>query len=99
MSDEPAFVATGGRVADRKNFEAEVQFRLGAKRAMVKVRDISPFGARVSGVFLVHEGDRFFLKLPSIEPIEATVAWVSDFEFGCKFARPINPVIFEAVTR
>lgn len=99
MASEPVFQATGGRKVERKQYEAVVQFRAGNKRASVKVRDISPFGARVEGVYLVHPDDRFWIKIGHIEPIEARVAWVDEFEFGCEFLRPLNPVIFEAVTR
>ncbi|MEQ1498522.1 MAG: PilZ domain-containing protein [Novosphingobium sp.] len=89
---------TGERRADRTGYEAKVQFRAGNRRADVKVLDISGLGARISGVFLVHDGDRFFLKIGNLEPIEARVAWVTDFEFGCEFLRPINEVILEALT-
>lgn len=74
-----------------------MQFRAGTRRANVKLSDISELGARVEGVFLVHVDDRFFIKLPGMESIEARVAWVADFEFGCEFLRPLNPVILEAM--
>ena len=39
-----------GRRAERRTFSGEIMFRKGVKRAMVQVRDISEFGARVGGV-------------------------------------------------
>lgn len=99
MDIQGQFQNTGGRRVDRRIYAATVNFRSGNRRANVEVRDISPLGARVSGVFLVHEGDHFFLKLPMIESIEAKVAWVTDFEFGCEFLRPLNEVVFDAITR
>ncbi len=99
MGQEPDFQSTGGRKTDRKQFEATVQFRAGTKRATIKLVDLSPHGARVQGVFLVRAGDRFWIKLPSIEAIEARVAWVEEFEFGCEFLRPLSPLVFEAMTR
>lgn len=95
----PAFQTTGGRRTDRAPFDAAVVFRAGTRKATVKIRDISTLGARVSGVYLVHEGDRFFLTLPGLESIEARVAWVTDFEFGCEFMKPLNPVILENLMR
>ncbi|MFN3516216.1 MAG: PilZ domain-containing protein [Novosphingobium sp.] len=86
-----------GRRTERWAWDAGVQFRSGVKRANVRVRDISPLGARIKGVFLVHKGDRFFIRFPGLESIEARVAWVTDFEFGCEFVRPLNPVILEAL--
>ncbi|MCC6925368.1 PilZ domain-containing protein [Novosphingobium sp.] len=99
MSQEAQFQQTSGRRADRRRYQASVQFRAGTRRANVQVQDISELGARISGVFLVHEGDHFYLKLASIEAIECKVAWVTDFEFGCEFIRPLNPVILDAITR
>lgn len=99
MPDQQQFTTTGGRRADRAPFEASVTFRAGTRKAAVRVRDISTLGARVSGVYLVHVDDRFFLTLPGLESIEARVAWVTDFEFGCEFAKPLNPVILDALMR
>lgn len=90
MASEPLFRNTGGRRSERLSYSAEVQFRSGSRRANVRLRDISIYGARISGVFLVHEDDRFFVKLQGMESIEARVAWVEEFEFGCEFIRPLN---------
>jgi hypothetical protein len=99
MASLPQDQNESGRRVERKPIAATVQFRAGTRRASVSVRDISQFGARVSGVFLVRQGDTFFLKLPSIEAIEARVVWVEEFEFGCEFTRPINDVVLESVLR
>jgi hypothetical protein len=98
MSIEPQFQNSGGRRADRLPFAADVQFRRGTLRASVQIRDISTVGARISGVFLVHENDQFYLRLPLIEPIAARVIWAKSFEFGCKFERPINAAVLAAIT-
>ncbi len=97
MSPQRAENEPTGRRTERWAWDAEVQFRSGTKRANVRLRDISPLGARIKGVFLVHEGDRFFIRFPGMESIEAKVAWVTEFEFGCEFARPLSPVILEAL--
>lgn len=99
MTSQPPFEQTSGRRADRRRYQAAVQFRAGTRRANVQVQDISELGARISGVFLVHEGDHFYIKIGSLEAIEARVAWVTDFEFGCEFLRPLSPVILDAITR
>ena len=98
MSIEPHFQTSGGRRTDRYAFAAEVQFRSGTRRAAVQVLDISTLGARISGVFLVHENENIYLKLPMIEQIPARVAWTNSFEFGCEFERPISEVILAAIT-
>ena len=98
MLNGPQFQNPGGRRADRYAFAAEVLFRSGSRRAAVQVRDISTLGARVSGVFLVHEGDLIYLKLPMIEPIPSRVAWAETFEFGCAFERPLSDIVLAAIT-
>ena len=98
METAPKFENAGGRRADRVGYQASVQFRAGNRRAEVHILDISRLGARISGVFLVHQDDRFFIKLGNLEPIEARVAWITDFEFGCEFVRPLNEAILDAIT-
>lgn len=98
MSEVPQFKVSGGRRVDRYAFEAEAQFRSGTRRANVHVRDISTLGTRISGVFLVQEGDQIYLKLPMIEAIPARVAWADSFEFGCEFDRAINDSVLTAIT-
>ena len=98
MSQQPAFKNPGGRRADRLRYDGTVQFRSGSRRADVKVCDISTLGARISGVFKVREGDQFYLKLGALDVIPARVAWVSQLEFGCEFARPLSAVILESIT-
>jgi len=105
MSHLPAMTShthvgeTAGRRSDRRRYQAAGPFRAGTRRANVQIQDISELGARISGVFLVHEGDHFYIKIGSLEAIEARVAWVTDFEFGCEFLRPLSPVILDAITR
>ncbi|WP_309622449.1 PilZ domain-containing protein [Novosphingobium sp.] len=98
MEAAPIFEGNGGRRADRIGYQASVQFRAGNRRAEVRISDISRLGARVSGVFLVHKDDRFFIKLGNLEAIEARVAWITDFQFGCEFVRPLNQSILQAIT-
>ncbi len=96
MAQQPDIQPSSQRRSERAAWKAEVHFRSGNKRANVRLCDISPLGARVQGVFLVHQGDRFFIKLEGMESMEAQVAWVTDFEFGCEFLHPLNPLVLEA---
>ena len=98
MSQQPAFKNPGGRRADRVRYDGTVQFRSGNRRAVVQVCDISTLGARISGVFRVRVGDQFYLKVGALEAMPARVAWVSQLEFGCEFARPLSPVILQSIT-
>lgn len=98
METAPKFENASGRRADRIGYQASVQFRAGHRRAEVRISDISRLGARILGVFLVRQEDRFFIKLGNLEPIEARVAWITDFEFGCEFVRPLNEAVLDAIT-
>jgi hypothetical protein len=99
MASQPQSDNASARRAERKPFKATVHFRRGERRANVEVLDITHLGARLAGVFLVREGDRFWLKIASLESIEARVAWVEEFQFGCEFDRPLSELILEAILR
>lgn len=88
-----------GRQVERKPYEGAVQFRKGHTRAMVRIVDISTHGVRLSAVHLLREGDTFWLKLPLLEPQEATVAWTDQFIVGCRFVRPLHPSVLETIVR
>lgn len=88
-----------GRQVERRSYEGAVQFRKGHTRVMVKIVDISTHGARLSAVHLLRQGDTFWLKLPLLEPQEATVAWVDEFIVGCRFVRPLHPSVLETIVR
>ncbi len=99
MASQPQSDNANARRAERKPFKASVHFRRGERRANVEVQDITHLGARIAGVFLAREGDRFWLKIASLESIEARVAWVEDFEFGCEFDRPLGDVVLDSILR
>lgn len=88
-----------GRRAARVAISADVQFRSGMRRFQAAVSDLSTHGARISVVHLMRVGDRFFLKFPTLEALEAEVVWVDHFEAGCRFSRPLHPAAFETVVR
>lgn len=96
MSDLQVIRTRSERRGEREAWRAEVLFRRGTRRATVQVSDISRFGVRISGVFLVKPGDRFFIRLPGLNPVEARVAWVKDFEFGCEFIQPLHEAVLDA---
>lgn len=87
------------RQVERHPYEGAVQFRKGHTRAVVKIDDISTHGARLSAVHLLRRGDTFWLKLPLLEPQEATVAWADEFIVGCRFVRPLHPSVLEMIVR
>lgn len=99
MASQPQSDGHEFRRAERKPFPATVHFRAGNRRAAVEVRDISRLGARIGGVFLVHDGDQLWLKIGTLESIEARVVWSEDFEFGCEFDRPLSDIVLDSILR
>jgi hypothetical protein len=103
MTDMPNFgfeaAAKPARRSERLAFNAAVQFRKGHTRATVKIVDISTHGARLSAVHVLRHGDTFWIKLPLLEPKEATVVWADEFIIGCRFAQPLHPSVLENLLR
>ena len=99
MASNPQSEGAEFRRAERKPFPATVHFRAGNRRANVEVRDISRYGARIGGVYLVRDGDQLWLKLAALEAIEAKVMWFEDFEFGCEFDRPLSNIVLDSILR
>ena len=89
----PRIGLVGGRRADRRSFDAQIQFRKGNKRATVILRDISQFGARVAGVYLVQPDDRFFLTLPG--PIPALDSWEKMLPTAQRMAELLDGVVLD----
>jgi hypothetical protein len=96
---EPSAEPAPQRKAERVPLSAEVQLRSGARRATVKVNNLSATGARIAVAHLLRTDDQIYLKLPGLESIEARVVWVDSFEAGCVFARPLHQATFEAMVR
>ena len=57
----------------------------------VLVTDISPRGAQVIAPAPIPVGREVRLKLPWMEPLDATVVWVSNRIAGCEFTEPLHP--------
>ncbi|URW76602.1 PilZ domain-containing protein [Sphingomonas donggukensis] len=68
--------------------------RGGLDRALCKVTDLSIHGARLQTYSAMKKGSMIWLTLPGIGPVAATVRWSDDFEAGCEFRHPLDPLAF-----
>lgn len=97
LSELPAF--DDHRRAVRSPVSTSAALRGANVRCVVDVRDLSQGGARLCTSDPLMVGSRVLLKLPLVEPIEATVVWVDGLEAGCQFSNPLAGAVFENVRR
>ena len=58
-------------------------------RRDVQLIDVSTGGARLTNDLSLRVGDRFWITLPGLGPMEADVVWTRTDELGCRFARAL----------
>ena len=87
-----------GRAAERKAVGISAQLReFGGARMDVEVQDLSRTGFLVASIYTVPVGARVYLTLPSFSALEAVVAWRDKTGFGCRFAQPLHPAVFDMI--
>ena len=63
----------------------------------VVVTDLSPDGARLVTPAPLGVGREVAITLPMLEPLRATVVWVSQRLAGCRFEDPLHPAVLRVV--
>jgi hypothetical protein len=92
---EPA-LANGRRRAPRAPVSLDARVgRGGIDRALCKVTDLSPQGARLQAYSAMRQGSMIWLTLPLAGQVAATIRWSDDFEAGCQFQHPLDPGVYE----
>ena len=93
---EPAAPEGCRRRSCRRPVDHEVSVKkVGGFGFQLATQDVSPDGCRVELVEMVDTGERVIVRLPSIEPLGAEVAWVKGANAGLQFQRPLHPAVFE----
>ncbi|WP_298092471.1 pilus assembly protein PilZ [uncultured Sphingomonas sp.] len=69
----------------------------GQTRFEIDVVDLSQQGFRAETSFTLWPGTVVWLTLPGLAPLEAVVAWRDKFKYGCAFAKPLHPAVFEHI--
>jgi hypothetical protein len=86
------------RKSERVAVRAEVHLRKsGYHRASVDLIDLSPEGCRVELPERVGLNETVWVTFPGLQPIEAKVAWVTDWLAGLRFTNPLYPSVFDAL--
>jgi hypothetical protein len=67
----------------------------GLARALCRVVDVSPSGARLQTFSALKRGMRIWLTLPKLGTVEADVTWADDYAAGCRFQAPLTVGQFE----
>lgn len=69
----------------------------GQTRFEIDVVDLSQAGFRAETSFTLWPGTTVWLTLPGLAPLEAMVAWRDRHQYGCAFARPLHPAVFDHI--
>lgn len=78
--------------------EASIRAFGGAKHS-VKVIDISTTGFRMECWSYIADCQKIFLTMPSFQQLEARIAWQTEWLYGCQFARPLYPAVYDHIVR
>lgn len=72
--------------------------RGGLDRALCKVVDLSPHGARIQTYSELRVGQNIWLTLPKLGHTATSIVWSNDFEAGLEFMIPLTDEQFEALS-
>lgn len=88
------------RCAKRVSLSAEIALRRSfAQRAPARLVDLTAFGCRVEMTDWTRPGERLFVSIPTLAPIEAAARWVDGKVAGVEFARPLHPAVFRMLAQ
>ncbi len=59
--------------------------------------DLSETGFRLECMTILEKDRSFFLTIPTFAQLEARIAWKSDWTYGCEFAQPLHPAIYQHI--
>jgi hypothetical protein len=87
-----------GRRAARVAIELGAGLRArGGTGVSIDILDLSVSGFRASTHLALAPGADVWLRLPGLEPYQASVAWSKGNYVGCKFERPLHPAVLEMI--
>lgn len=84
------------RICERVSLDAQLMLRrFGRQCYVARLFDLTPRGCRVEFIERPKTDERIWVKLDTLESIEARVKWVDGFYGGLAFVRPIYPAVFD----
>jgi hypothetical protein len=95
---------TAGSMRDRTAMRLPVGIKAtfreqGLNRMDVDVVDLSATGFCINTVYRVRVGQRVWLAIPTLKPMEAVVRWSDGQNHGCEFSSPMHPAVVDHVSR
>lgn len=95
---EPAATFADARIARRRPVRIRALVRpAGSARIDIDVVDLSATGFRFESYYQFASGTRVFLSIPTLQPLEGTIAWARGTHYGCRFLNPLHPAVFETI--
>ncbi len=86
------------RAAERRRINLRALVReAGSARVDIDLVDLSATGFRFESYYAFAVGTRVFLTIPSLQPLEAVVAWRGKNQFGCRFLAPMHRAVFDTI--
>ncbi len=98
----PPFAPLTAGDDSRRSLRTAVKMRAhlrdrGQTRFEIDVVDLSQAGFRAETSFTLWPGTVVWLTLPGLAALEAVVAWRDKLSYGCAFAKPLHPAVFEHI--
>lgn len=94
----PRTSAPENRVVKRRRAHSPVAFReTGRTWVTAEISNLSTHGCDLKLSSPLVTGDRVWVRLPSIEPWAARIAWTKDSLAGLSFEHPLHPAVSDFV--
>ena len=95
---------SGGGVADRKCCRGDVAIvgtirASGGIKCRIKIVDISTTGFRMECLTYLSDNQVISMAMPGFETLQAKIIWQTEWMYGCQFARPLHPAVYEHIVR
>ncbi len=88
------------RKSDRGDVAIVASIRaFGGMKNQVKIVDLSMTGFRMECLTHIPEYQAIYLTIPSFQQLEARIAWHTEWMYGCEFARPLHPAVYDHIAR
>jgi PilZ domain len=86
------------RAAERRRVNLRALVReAGSARIDIDMVDLSATGFRFASFYGFAPGARVFLTIPTLQPLEAVIAWRGGNQFGCRFLTPLHQAVFDTI--
>ncbi len=105
MSLSDNYSSNSGRgVADRKCCRGDVAIvgtirASGGVKCRIKIVDISTTGFRMECLTYLSDNQVISMAMPGFETLQAKIMWQTEWMYGCQFARPLHPAVYEHIVR